>query len=462
MAREKDADRGVRGKSAQPGTEDKGPTRAVVIVPVLTRQPRSDDEKNRPRLTRSADARRDEAVGLARAINLDPIHTAVVTVNDPRPATLLGSGKVAEFAEIVKEGHAELVIVDHPLTPVQQRNLEKELNAKVLDRTGLILEIFGERARTKEGTLQVELAHLNYQKGRLVRSWTHLERQRGGAGFLGGPGETQIESDRRQLQEKIIKLKHELETVRRTRDLHRAKRKKVPFPVVAIVGYTNAGKSTLFNRLTGADVLAEDMLFATLDPTLRRVRLPHGTPIILSDTVGFISDLPTHLIAAFRATLEEVVEADLVIHLRDISDPDTAAQAEDVERILADLGVDAGDTKRVIEVWNKIDQLDEGNRTRLLADGPDGNKAPPIAISAITGEGIDALKAIIETRMSGELQSLTVTIEPAQFGLVDWLYRNGDVVSRADNDDGSVTISLQATQSAREEIESRLLRKNNG
>ncbi|TJW34519.1 MAG: GTPase HflX, partial [Mesorhizobium sp.] len=275
--------------------------------------------------------------------------------NDPRPATLLGSGKVAEFAEIVKEGGAELVIVDHPLTPVQQRNLEKELNAKVLDRTGLILEIFGERARTKEGTLQVDLAHLNYQKGRLVRSWTHLERQRGGAGFLGGPGETQIESDRRALQDKIKKLKHELETVRRTRDLHRAKRKKVPFPVVAIVGYTNAGKSTLFNRLTGAGVLAEDMLFATLDPTLRRVRLPHGTPVILSDTVGFISDLPTHLIAAFRATLEEVVEADLVIHLRDISDPDTAAQAEDVERILADLGVDAGDGRRVIEVWNKID-----------------------------------------------------------------------------------------------------------
>lgn len=430
-------------------------------MPVLTRQPRGDDDTNRPRLTRSADARHDEAVGLARAINLDLIHTAVVTVNDPRPATLLGSGKVAEFAEIVKEGHAEVVIVDHPLTPVQQRNLEKELNAKVLDRTGLILEIFGERARTKEGTLQVELAHLNYQKGRLVRSWTHLERQRGGAGFLGGPGETQIESDRRQLQEKIIKLKHELETVRRTRDLHRAKRKKVPFPVVAIVGYTNAGKSTLFNRLTGADVLAQDMLFATLDPTLRRVRLPHGTPIILSDTVGFISDLPTHLIAAFRATLEEVVEADLVIHLRDISDPDTAAQAEDVERILADLGVDAGDAKRVIEVWNKIDRLDEGNRNRLLADGADASKAPPVAVSAVTGEGIDALKAIIETRMAGELEDLTVTIEPAQFGLVDWLYRNGDVVSRTDNDDGSATISLKATQIAREEIESRLRRKNN-
>ncbi|TJW47257.1 MAG: GTPase HflX [Mesorhizobium sp.] len=462
MAREKDADRRVRGKPVhQPGTEAEGPTRAVVIVPVLIRQPRGDDDTSRPRLTRSAEARHDEAVGLASAIDLDPIHTAVVTVNDPRPATLLGSGKVAEFAEIVRERQAELVIVDHPLTPVQQRNLEKELNAKVLDRTGLILEIFGERARTKEGTLQVDLAHLNYQKGRLVRSWTHLERQRGGAGFLGGPGETQIESDRRILQDKINKLKHELETVRRTRDLHRAKRKKVPFPVVAIVGYTNAGKSTLFNKLTGAGVLAEDMLFATLDPTLRRVRLPHGTPIILSDTVGFISDLPTHLVAAFRATLEEVVEADLVIHLRDISDPDTAAQAEDVERILADLGVDAGDSKRVIEVWNKIDLLDEGNRARLLADGADGNKTPPIAISAVTGEGIDVLKAVIETRMSGELEALTVTLKPAQLGLVDWLYRNGDVTSRADNDDGSVTISLKATHSAREEIESRLHRKNN-
>ncbi|RWO26274.1 MAG: GTPase HflX [Mesorhizobium sp.] len=463
MARKKDADRSVREKPAyQPGAEAEGPTRAVVIVPVLTRQPRGDEDTNRPRLTRSAEARHDEAVGLAQAINLDPIHTAVVTVNDPRPATLLGSGKVAEFAEIVKEGRAELVIVDHPLTPVQQRNLEKELNAKVLDRTGLILEIFGERARTKEGTLQVDLAHLNYQKGRLVRSWTHLERQRGGAGFLGGPGETQIESDRRVLQDKINKLKHELETVRRTRDLHRAKRKKVPFPVVAIVGYTNAGKSTLFNRLTGAGVLAEDMLFATLDPTLRRVRLPHGTPVILSDTVGFISDLPTHLIAAFRATLEEVVEADLVIHLRDISDPDTAAQAEDVERILADLGVDAGDSRRVIEVWNKIDRLDAGNRERLLADGIDGNKAPPIAISAATGEGIDVLKAIIETRVSGELETQTVTLKPDQLGFVDWLYRNGDVVSRTDNEDGGITVSLKATRSAHEEIETRLHRKNNG
>lgn len=464
MARQKNAGQGASDKpTARAGVDRvKAPTRAAVIVPVLPRSFRADEEsaQNRPRLTRSADARHEEALGLAGAIDLDIVYSVVVVVNDPRPATLLGSGKVEEIAGIVKEEKVEVVIFDHPLTPVQQRNLEKELNAKVLDRTALILEIFGERARTKEGALQVELAHLNYQKGRLVRSWTHLERQRGGGGFLGGPGETQIEADRRVLQDKIIKLKRELETVRRTRDLHRAKRKKIPFPVVAIVGYTNAGKSTLFNRLTGAGVLAEDMLFATLDPTLRRVRLPHGTPIILSDTVGFISDLPTHLVAAFRATLEEVVEADLVIHLRDIADPDTAAQAEDVERILSDLGVDASDRKKVIEVWNKIDLLDEGNRARLLIEGSADKAEPPIAISAVTGEGLDALAAIIEQRVSGELEEVTVTLRPHQLGLVDWLYRNGDVVSREDNEDGSVSISIRATESAREEIGSRLRHKN--
>ena len=277
--------------------------RALVIVPVLTRHSRNEDDPSRPRLARTPKARLDEAIALALAIDLEPVHCEIVTVAEPRPATLIGTGKLDELAGVVRESKAELAIVDHPLTPVQQRNLEKELNAKVLDRTGLILEIFGRRARTKEGALQVELAHLNYQKGRLVRSWTHLERQRGGAGFLGGPGETQIEADRRILQEKILKLKRELETVKRTRELHRAKRRKVPFPVIAIVGYTNAGKSTLFNRLTGSGVLAEDMLFATLDPTLRRLELPHGSTVILSDTVGFISDLPTHLIAAFRATL---------------------------------------------------------------------------------------------------------------------------------------------------------------
>jgi GTP-binding protein HflX len=464
LARQKNAGQGASDKpTARAGVDRvKARTRAAVIVPVLPRSFRADEEsaQNRPRLTRSADARHEEALGLAGAIDLDIVYSAVVVVNEPRPATLLGSGKVEEIAGIVKEEKVEVVIFDHPLTPVQQRNLEKELNAKVLDRTALILEIFGERARTKEGALQVELAHLNYQKGRLVRSWTHLERQRGGGGFLGGPGETQIEADRRVLQDKIIKLKRELETVRRTRDLHRAKRKKVPFPVVAIVGYTNAGKSTLFNRLTGAGVLAEDMLFATLDPTLRRVRLPHGTPIILSDTVGFISDLPTHLVAAFRATLEEVVEADLVIHLRDIADPDTAAQAEDVERILSDLGVDASDRKKVIEVWNKIDLLDEGNRERLLIEGSTDKAEPPIAISAVTGEGLDALAAIIEQRVSGDLKEIKVTLRPHQLGLVDWLYRNGDVVSREDNEDGSVSISIKATEAAREEIDSRLRHKN--
>ncbi|MER2537090.1 MAG: GTPase HflX [Rhizobiaceae bacterium] len=406
----------------------------------------------RARLSRSADARREEAVGLALAIDLDITDARVVPVNDPRPATLLGTGKVDEIAALVAETSAELVIVDHPLTPVQQRNLETALKAKVLDRTGLILEIFGRRARTKEGALQVELAHLTYQKGRLVRSWTHLERQRGGSGFLGGPGETQIEADRRILQDKIVKLKRELETVKRTRELHRAKRRKVPFPVVAIVGYTNAGKSTLFNRLTGAGVLAEDMLFATLDPTLRRVRLPHGTPIILSDTVGFISDLPTHLVAAFRATLEEVVEADLVIHLRDISDPDTAAQAEDVEAILADLGVDAADRQHVLEVWNKIDLLDEANRQRLLAEAA----APAVAISAVTGEGIGALAALIEERLSGALETMAVSLRPDQLRLIDWLYQNGDVVARKDREDGGVSLTMKVTASSRAEIETRL------
>lgn len=433
-------------------------TRAAVIVPVINRQFLVDDEGRRPRAVRSAEARRDEAVGLARAIDLDPVHVAIVAINEPRPATLLGSGKVADLSDAIRDAEVELVIVDHPLTPVQQRNLEKELDVKVLDRTGLILEIFGERARTREGALQVELAHLNYQKGRLVRSWTHLERQRGGAGFLGGPGETQIEADRRVLQDKIVKLKRELEAVRRTRDLHRAKRKKVPFPVVAIVGYTNAGKSTLFNRLTGAGVLAEDMLFATLDPTLRRLRLPHGTSVILSDTVGFISDLPTHLVAAFRATLEEVVEADLVLHLRDISDPDTAAQADDVERVLADLGVDARDDNRVIEVWNKVDRLDDATRARLLGDGA-ASKRKPVAISAITGEGIDTLLATIERHVAGELTSFSVRLSPSQLGLTDWLYRNSEVVARKDAEDGSIVLTLRTTQRARAEIESRLQEK---
>ena len=430
--------------------------RAIIIVPVLTRLPRAaGDEAARakPRPARSAQARLEEAVGLAAAIDLDTVHSEIVTVNDPRPATLLGTGKLDEFAAIVKDQEAELVFVDHPLTPVQQRNLEKALNAKVLDRTGIILEIFGRRARTREGTLQVDLAHLNYQKGRLVRSWTHLERQRGGAGFLGGPGETQIEADRRMLQEKIMRLKRELETVRRTRDLHRSKRRKVPYPIVAIVGYTNAGKSTLFNRMTGAGVLAEDMLFATLDPTLRRVRLPHGTVVILSDTVGFISDLPTHLVAAFRATLEEVVEADLIIHLRDISDPDTAAQAEEVARILGDLGVDASDERRVLEVWNKVDLLDDADRERLLQ--ADAGASKPVAISAISGEGVERLSALVEERIAGATAAVRIKLTTARAGEIDWVYRNGDVIGRENHEDGSVDLIVNATAAIRKEIEER-------
>jgi GTP-binding protein HflX len=406
---------------------------------------------------RSPTARLDEALGLTRAIGLEPVHHEIVNVAVARPATLIGPGKIDELAAIVSDRKVDVAIFDHPLTPVQQRNLEKALNTKVVDRTGIILEIFGERARTREGTLQVELAHLNYQKGRLVRSWTHLERQRGGAGFLGGPGETQIEADRRILQEKIVKLRKELETVRRTRELHRAKRRKVPYPIVAIVGYTNAGKSTLFNRLTGADVTAEDMLFATLDPTLRRLQLPHGTVVILSDTVGFISDLPTHLVAAFRATLEEVVEADLVLHLRDISDPDTAAQAVDVERILADLGVDATDPTHVIEVWNKIDRLN-GDDGELLQGALGVNRVPPLAISAVTGEGMPILLDHIEARIAGELERIELTLPPDKLGLTDLVYRRGTVLERHDNDDGSVSMQVLATAAARSEIEGKLSR----
>ncbi|MCB1381873.1 MAG: GTPase HflX [Notoacmeibacter sp.] len=432
------------------------PVRAVVLVPLVP-APREKhapgSEPSRPRLDRSPQARLEEACGLALAIDLDIVHSELVNVPQPRAATLLGTGKIEAAAEIIAEGEVEVVIVDHPLTPVQQRNLEREFKAKVLDRTGLILEIFGRRARTKEGVLQVELAHLEYQKGRLVRSWTHLERQRGGAGFLGGPGETQIEADRRILQDKIIKLKRELERVRRTRDLHRAKRKKVPYPVVAIVGYTNAGKSTLFNRLTGAGVMAEDMLFATLDPTLRRVRLPHGATIILSDTVGFISDLPHHLVAAFRATLEEVVEADLVLHLRDISDPDTAAQAQDVEDILAGLGVDASDRSHVLEVWNKIDLLDGQTRDRLMAERLTmEDVARPVPVSAVTGEGTDQLMGAIESRISGLLVPLVVKLKPDQLKLLDWIYSHASVIKRKNGPDGSVELSLKVPDATADEI----------
>ncbi|MBU4529463.1 MAG: GTPase HflX [Hoeflea sp.] len=383
-----------------------------------------------------------EAIGLAGAIDLQVAEALIVPVSDPRPSTLFGKGKMLEIKELIDSTGSQLVIVDHPLTPVQQRNLEEEWKVKVIDRTGLILEIFGRRASTKEGVLQVELAHLNYQKGRLVRSWTHLERQRGGGGFMGGPGETQIEADRRLLQERIIKLERELDQVRRTRQLHRAKRKKVPHPIVALVGYTNAGKSTLFNRVTGAEVLAEDMLFATLDPTLRRMKLPHGATVILSDTVGFISNLPTHLVAAFRATLEEVLEADLILHVRDMSDPDRNAQAADVEAILKSLGVGEDQPRKMLEVWNKVDLLEPDAAEALRARAATGES---IVVSALTGEGVDTLLSAIEARISGELAIRTVVLDAQHLQVMSWIYDRGRVKDRIDHEDGSVEITAEFT-----------------
>ncbi|MGM4909613.1 GTPase HflX [Hyphomicrobiales bacterium] len=427
--------------------------RATVVVPVLKSRSRGGQTESAS--TRTPESRLDEATGLAQAIDLDVVNASIVSVNDPRPATLLGTGKIEEIKNQLDERDSGLVIVDHPLTPVQQRNLEKEWNAKVIDRTGLILEIFGRRASTKEGTLQVDLAHLNYQKGRLVRSWTHLERQRGGGGFMGGPGETQIEADRRLLQDRIIKLERELEQVVRTRQLHRAKRRKVPHPIVALVGYTNAGKSTLFNRITGAGVLAEDMLFATLDPTLRRMKLPHGRTVILSDTVGFISDLPTHLVAAFRATLEEVLEADLVLHVRDMSDVDNQAQSADVLRILNDLGIDEAEgERRILEVWNKIDRL-EPEAHDAMVQKSSGMKNV-IAVSAISGEGVDRLMDEISRRLSGVMTETTVTLPVDKLALLPWLYDHAIVDSREDNEDGSVTLDLRLSETEATELERRI------
>ncbi|NLH83682.1 MAG: GTPase HflX [Phyllobacteriaceae bacterium] len=421
---------------------DEAPTRALVVVPWRTEKPARGEAADAPSSTRSLDARREEAVGLARAIELDVVSDFPVKLREARPATLLGQGKLEEAKALIEAEKIELVVVDHPLSPIQQRNLEKEWQAKVLDRTGLILEIFGERAHTKEGRLQVELAHLTYQKSRLVRSWTHLERQRGGFGFLGGPGETQIEADRRMLQERIAKLERELEQVARTRALHRKNRKKVPHPVVALVGYTNAGKSTLFNRLTEADVFAKDLLFATLDPTLRKVRLPHGGDIILSDTVGFVSDLPTTLVAAFRATLEEVIEADLILHVRDIAHEDSAAQAHDVETVLTQLDIDPKDRDRMIEVWNKIDKLDPDHRAKLLEEGgrPSLDAPTALPVSAITGDGMAALLTLIEDRLNRDRTVFRVEIPVADGELVAWLHRHTEVIERRDCED---TVSLQ-------------------
>ena len=348
--------RDQRADLLSPTTTGAGTGRAIVIEPWIKNPSRKGVARPHTEL-RTPEARLAEAVGLASAIKLTIVQAGLVTLNNIRPATYIGKGKVDEIAGLAKSLSATVVVMDCPVSAVQQRNLEKAWNTKVIDRTGLILEIFGRRARTREGALQVELAHLTYQKSRLVRSWTHLERQRGGFGFLGGPGETQIEADRRMIEERIARIEGELEKVKRTRKLHRDSRKRVPYPIVALVGYTNAGKSTLFNRMTTATVLSADMLFATLDPTLRAVELPHGARIILSDTVGFISDLPTMLVAAFRATLEEVIEADVILHVRDVSHEDSDAQSHDVGKVLAELGIEASDP-RLVEVWNKVDQLD--------------------------------------------------------------------------------------------------------
>jgi GTP-binding protein HflX len=423
-----------------------------VIHPALKSAPRRQLSETSGR---SVEARLEEAIGLARAINLDVVGAEIARVARPRADSLLGGGALENLGGLISENEIGLVIVDSVLSPVQQRNLERRWQAKVIDRTGLILEIFGARARTHEGRLQVELAALSYQRSRLVRSWTHLERQRGGFGFLGGPGESQLEIDRRLIGERIARLKRELDGVKRTRALHREARRRVPYPVVALVGYTNAGKSTLFNRLTGSSVAAGDMLFATLDPTMRRLVLPSGRSAILSDTVGFISDLPTHLVAAFRATLEEVTEADMVVHVRDTHHPDSEPQRRDVLSVLVDLGIGETVETGLIEVMNKIDLVDPATRASL------GNhtlrNSHSVALSAITGEGCEALLALVDRRLESEIRVVRLDIPLTDGKTLSWIYRHGEVLARRDDNEAAhLSVRLSEADIARLRRQQRL------
>ena len=397
----------------------------------------------------SAEARLDEASGLAQAINLDVVYREIVRVREIKPATLVGQGVIDRLAAVAADEDIGLIIFDTSLTPIQQRNLEKKLQIKVIDRTALILEIFGERAQTKEGKLQVELAHLTYQRSRLVRSWTHLERQRGGAGFLGGPGETQIELDRRIIDDKILKIKRDLEKVKKTRQIQRLARQRVPYPVAAVVGYTNAGKSTLFNRLSGSSVLAQDMLFATLDPSMRKILLPSGKNVILSDTVGFISDLPHELIMAFRATLEEVLAADLVIHIRDVASENTKQQRQDVLQVLENLGFkDIQNSPQYIEVLNKIDLLSAEKKAEMQRKTA---ASGTVCVSALTGEGQNELLQLIDERLADGLEIEEIRIPAADGRKLAWLYAHSEVLTRTDEED-DIVLTVRISRPDRQQL----------